>query len=104
MIDQCHRGGDPKFYKDNNKHWVIDAAMHRWKDCKNFIREARKKKSVLVDYKYGPITTVRWNIALKKRREIIDSKLMTKARVAALWARVQVMLNINLLKTFLELK
>ena len=82
MIDRCHRGGNPKFYKDNNRHRPIYAAMHRWKDCENLIWEARKKKSALVDYKYGPITTVRRNIALKKRREILDSKLVTKAHVA----------------------
>ena len=82
MIDRCHRGGNPKFYKENNKHRPIYAAMHRWKDCENFIWEARKKRTALVDYKYGPITTVRRNIALKKRREILDSKLVTKAHVA----------------------
>ena len=82
MIDRCHRGGNPKFYKDNNKHRPIYAAMHRWKDCENFIWEARKKKSVLVDYKYGPMTTVRRNMALKKRREILDDKLVDKAHVA----------------------
>ena len=78
MIDRCHRGGNPKFYKDNNRHRPIYAAMHRWKDCENLIWEARKKKSALVDYKYGPITTVRRNMALKKRREILDCKLVTK--------------------------
>ena len=82
MIDRCHRGGNPKYYKDTNKHRPIYAAMHRWKDCEKFIWEARKKRSVLVDYKYGPMTTVRRNMALKKRREILDSTLVTKAHVA----------------------
>ena len=65
MIDRCHRGGNPKYYREYNKQRPIYAAMHRWKDCETFIWEARKKKTVLVDYKYGPITTIRRNMALK---------------------------------------
>ena len=82
MIDRCHRGGIPKYYRENNKQRPIYAAMHRWKDCETLIWEARKKKTVLVDYKYGPITTIRRNMALKKRREILDGTLITKAHVA----------------------
>ena len=35
MIDRCHCGGNPKFYKDNNKHRPIYPTMHRWKDYEN---------------------------------------------------------------------
>ena len=82
MIDRCHRGGNPKYHRENNKQRPIYAAIHRCKDCETIIWEARKKKTVLVDYKYGPITIIRRNMALKKRREVHDGTFISKAHVA----------------------
>ena len=82
MIDRCHRGGNLKYHRENNKQRPIYAAMHRCKDCETIIWEARKKKTVLVDYKYGPITIIRRNMALKKRREVHDGTFISKAHVA----------------------
>lgn len=80
MIDRCHRGGNPKHYVGKTR--PIFAAMHQWKRCEEVIRKAREKKTVFVDYKYGPLTTRRRHLALKKRRELIDSGVLTKAHIA----------------------
>ena len=82
MIDRCHRGGNPKYYNDKNKPRPIFAAMFKWKDCEEIIWEARQKKSVLVDYKYGPLTTRRRNLALQLRRTLINEGTIVKAHVA----------------------
>ena len=56
--------------------------MFKWKDCEEIIWEARQKKSVLVDYKYGPLTTRRRNLALQLRRTLINEGTLVKAHVA----------------------
>ena len=43
---------------------------------------SRKQKGVFVDYKYGPLTTLRRNLALKRRRELLNSGELSKAHVA----------------------
>ena len=80
MIDRCHRGGNPKYYQNKNR--PIYAAMHSWKQCEDIIWTARKKKNILVDYKYGPMTSKRRFLALKKRRELIDSGTIVKGHVS----------------------
>ena len=80
MIDRCHRGGNPHYYKDKPR--PIFAAMHSWKMCEDIIWEARKKKTMFVEYKYGPLTTRRRSLALKKRKELIESGTLVKAHVA----------------------
>ena len=56
--------------------------MHEWKICEDIIREARRKRTILVDYKYGPMTTRRRNLALQKRRELLDNGTLEKAHIA----------------------
>ena len=82
LIDRCHRGGNPQYYKKNSKHRPIFAAMHSWKVCEDLLWNARKRKNVIIDYKFGPITTRRRNLALKKRRELLNSGSLAQAHVA----------------------
>ena len=71
MIDRCHRTGNPQYYKDAGRSRPIAAAMHSWKDCEDIIDTFRKNNSgVYVDYKYGPMTTKRRNLALQLRKEL----------------------------------
>ena len=82
LIDRCHRGGNKKYYKDIKKTRPIYAAMLHWKTCEQLIWNARKKRNILIDYKYGPLTTKRRNLAMKKRRELLNSGSVIQAHVA----------------------
>ena len=82
LIDRCHRGGNKKYYKDIKKTRPIYAAMLHWKTCEQLIWNARKKRNILIDYKYGPLTTKRRNMAMKKRRELLNDGTVIQAHVA----------------------
>ena len=82
MIDRCHRGGNPEYYRKSNKVRPIFAAMHDWKTCEEIIQQARRKRTLFVDFKYGPMTTKRRNLALKKRRELLNTGQLVKAHIA----------------------
>ena len=81
MIDRCHRGGDPKFYKRKNRIRPIYIAFLRWPDCEQIIKAARGQNEFHVDYKFGPLTTARRNEALKLRKEMKKDGKLTKAFV-----------------------
>ena len=82
MIDRCHRGGNPNYYTKVGKPRPIFAAMYSWKACEDILWSARKKKNVFIDYKFGPLTTRRRNLALQKRRELLNKGTLTQAHVA----------------------
>ena len=53
-------------------------------------KKIAKKDRIFIDYKYGPLTTLRRGQALKKRKEILEQKLYRNAFVkfpAVLMAR-----------------
>ena len=70
LINRCHRGGDPKYYKAEKRIRPIYIAFMRWDTCEKLLHEARKQNVFSLDYKYAPRTTVRRNNALKLRREL----------------------------------
>ena len=80
MIDRCHRGGDRDFYKKKNKSRPVFAAMHKWEDCEAHVASARSG-AILVNYKYGPKTTRRRNMALAERRKLKENGTITSAYV-----------------------
>ena len=82
LIDRCHRGGNPQYYRSIGKPRPIFAAMHSWKVCEDLLWKARKKRNCFIDYKFGPLTTRRRNLALKKRRELLNNGTVTQAHVA----------------------
>ena len=73
LINRCHRGGNSNFYKREKKIRPIYVAMTRWDTCEELVKAARGQQNFYVDYKYGPLTTKRRNMALKLRRELKQS-------------------------------
>ena len=70
MINRCHRGGNTTFYKSKNRIRPIYASMIRWDECEAIVKAAREQNAFYVDYKYGPLTTIRRNEALKMRKSM----------------------------------
>ena len=81
MINRCHRGGKPEQNgASKQKYRPIHANFFSWKDCENIISKARSPDAHLnVDYKYGPLTTERRNLALAKRKELKREGKLTTA-------------------------
>ena len=77
-IDRCHRGGISKNYKGKSKVRPIYAAMLRWETCEKLVEAARSSGDVYIDYKFGPLTTLRRNEALKVRKELKRSGVIEK--------------------------
>ena len=70
-INRCHRGGSKKFYDRKGRVRPIFIAMMRWDACEALIKAAKEKKPAFsIDYKYGPMTTLRRNQALKLRKSL----------------------------------
>ena len=70
-INRCHRGGSKKYYDKKGRVRPIYIAMMRWDSCEALIKAAKEKKpTFFIDYKYGPLTTIRRNQALKMRKAL----------------------------------
>ena len=83
LIDRCHRGGNVTYYRKNKKCRPIFAEMNRWTDCDHITKKFRSKEvRSFCDFKYGPSTTKRRNIALMKRKEIMQRGEYESAYVA----------------------
>ena len=83
MVNRCHRTGNPEYYAGVGRARPIAAAMHSWKDCERIIEHFRKDgSSIYVDYKYGPMTTKRRNLALKPRRELRQKNELQQAYIS----------------------
>lgn len=82
MIDRCHRGGNKTFYQREGRTRPVYAAMMCWKDCEEIIKRFRTNSTnVYCDYKYGPRTTIRRNLALKRRSELKANGTLDKAYI-----------------------
>lgn len=83
MINRCHRGGNPKHYDARKQKFrPIYANLFSWQNCEKILLNARSPDShVYVDYKYGPMTTERRNLAMAKRKELKKDGTLTKAFV-----------------------
>lgn len=84
MINRCHRTGDPKYFTEAGRARPIAAAMYSWKDCENIIDAFRKdqRSKIFVDYKYGPRTTRRRNLAMMLRKELKQKGEIKQAYVS----------------------
>ena len=49
--------------------------------CEDLLWNTRKRKNVIIDYKFGSITTRRLNLALKKRRELLNNGSLKQGHV-----------------------
>ena len=83
MINRCHRTGNPDYYAGVGRARPIAASMHSWKDCERIIEHFRKDGSnIYADYKYGPLTTKRRNLALKPRQELKRKNELQQAYIS----------------------
>ena len=105
MINRCHRTGDPRYFTEAKRTRPIAAAMFCWKDCEAVIDAFRKdpRSKVFVDYKYGPKTTRRRNLAMMLRKELKQKGELKQAYVnypAKLMGKREGDLRYRLIKDF----
>ena len=79
-IDRCHRGGKKSYYKKEKKDRPIYIAMLQWDDCETLVRQARQG-NVHLEYKFGPMTTQRRNMALLERKKLKEAGKIGKAYI-----------------------
>ena len=105
MINRCHRTGDPKYFTEAGRTRPIAAAMFAWKDCETIIDAFRNDRgsNIYADYKYGPKTTRRRNLAMKLRKELKQKGELKQAYVnypAKLMGKREGDLRYRLIKDF----
>ena len=93
MLNRVHRSRPTQNPRKRNRRDIF-AAMHSWEDCESLIKVFRNVNSernsdsndtgerVYIDYKYGPLTTLRRGEALKLRKELIDLKTIVSGYVS----------------------
>ena len=97
MFERVHRGGGDGYNNSKKGRRDIYALCSHWDDSELLVwgsfdanKKIAKKDRIFIDYKYGPLTTLRRGQALKKRKEILEQKLYRNAFVkfpAVLMAR-----------------
>ena len=97
MFKRVHRGGGDGYNNSKKGKRDIYALCSHWDDSELLVwgsfdanKKKAKKDRIFIDYKYGPLTTLRRGQALKKRKEVLDQKLYRNAYVkfpAVLMAR-----------------
>ena len=97
MFERVHRGGGDGYNNSKKGKRDIYALCSHWDDSELLVwgsfdanKKKAKKDRIFIDYKYGPLTTLRRGQALKKRKEVLDQKLYRNAFVkfpAVLMAR-----------------
>ena len=73
MLNRVHRGRPNP--RNNNQPRPIYMALHNWSDCEYIVDEFRslnikKMSSIRAEFMYGPLTTLRRNAALLKRKTL----------------------------------
>ena len=86
MLNRVHRANrkDPRY---PNKPRRIFAALYKWNDCEELIETFRElnisgRSSVRIDYMYGPMTSLRRNLAMLKRKQLKEAGILKSAYVA----------------------
>ena len=86
FIERCHRSApNPKYLGSSPQ--PIFAAIYDWKDCERLTEAFRKnniqkRSKVQCDYKYGPKTTRRRNMALNERKTLKSQGKIVSGYVA----------------------
>ena len=84
MINRAHRSA-PNVNKQGSRK--IYANLNYWDDCEEIVNDFRFKNfknsnfNIYVSYKYGPLTSMRRNLALKKRGELKKDGIIVKGYV-----------------------
>ena len=87
MLERVHRSAPTRNENKKGKRDIY-AAIRDWEDCEFLTRSFRKlnakKRDLRIHFnnKYGPMTTRRRNLALRKRRELLDSNEIHSAYIA----------------------
>ena len=88
LFERVHRGGGNGFEERKRGKRDIYALCSHWDDSELLVwksyevnRTKPKKDKVFIEYKYGPLTTLRRGEALKKRKEVLEQKLYRNAYV-----------------------
>ena len=110
LFERVHRGGGNGFEEKEKRKRDIYALCSHWDDSEHLVwksyivnKSRPKKERVVIEYKYGPLTTLRRGEAMKKRREILESKEYRNAYIkfpAQLMARKDGEDNYNLIQDF----
>ena len=110
LFERVHRGGGNGFEDKKKGRRDIYALCSHWDDSEHLVwksyivnKSRPKKERVVIEYKYGPLTTLRRGEAMKKRREILESKEYRNAYIkfpAQLMARKDGEDNYNLIQDF----
>ena len=88
MFERVHRGGGDGFgEKKKGKRDIFALCIH-WDDSEKLVlgsnkahKAMPKKDRISFDYKYGPLTNARRDIALKTRKDLLHSKEFDNAFV-----------------------
>ena len=88
LFERVHRGGGDGFDGKKKGKRDIYALCRHWDDSEELVwrsynvnKGKSKKDRIFIEYKYGPITTLRRGEALKRRKEVLDEKLYRNAYV-----------------------
>ena len=87
IIERCHRSAPNKNYKGKNPQPIF-AAIYDWKECEKLVDNFRKNNiadrssQIQCEYKYGPMTTRRRNMALVERKRLKESGELVSGYVA----------------------
>ena len=88
MFNRVHRSPPSDHPQMKNKR-PIYATLHDWDDCEYLVDKFCKANATnknlnvyYVDYKYGKLTTIRRNEALKRRKELKLSKQLVSVYIA----------------------
>ena len=88
LFERVHRGGGEGFDGKKKGKRDVYALCSKWDDSEFLVwnsfkvnKNKPKKDRVIVEYKYGPLTTLRRGEAMKKRRELIEKKQFKNAYV-----------------------
>ena len=88
LFERVHRGGGEGFKSKKRGKRDIYALCSKYDDSEFLVwnsfkanKNKPKRESVFVEYKYGPLTTLRCGEAMKKRRELLDKKQFKNAYI-----------------------
>ena len=110
LFERVHRGGGYGHQERKKGRRDIFALCSKWDDSEYLVwnsfevnKTRPKKERVVIEYKYGPLTSIRRGHAMKMRKEILEQKTYKNAYVkfpAILFARKDGEDKYNIVKDF----
>ena len=86
MLNRVHRASRKDPHHPGNPRRIF-AAVHQWDDCEMLVEKFRElnvsgRSGVRINYMHGPLTTVRRNMAMLKRKQLKEAGTLQSAYVA----------------------